>query len=127
MSDKNRRWRLFADFKIQGICCLRIIVYWFVCQFAMCATIAGIASLEGPVPDAGGSVFRFIIPAFFISLFILPIALLDALIFTNRIMGPLFHFRRQFSRLAAAQSVAPIKFRKQDYFCDLEQELQSPS
>lgn len=86
----------------------------------MCATIAGIASLEGPVPDAGGSVFRFIIPAFFISLFILPIALLDALIFTNRIMGPLFHFRRQFSRLAAAQSVAPIKFRKQDYFCDLE-------
>lgn len=120
MKTKNRRWRLFADAKIQGIVCLRIVVYWLACQIAVFATIAALASLNGAAPDADASVVRFFVPALFVSMCILPLALFDALAFTNRFTGPLLNFRQKFHKLAAAEDVDPLKFRQGDYFPDLE-------
>ena len=117
MKRKNRRWRLLADLKIQGGMCARVIAYWLICQGLMCATIAVLASLEGPA--SGGSALRFLMPAFHVSLCALPLALLDTLIFTNRVVGPLFSFRRQFQQLAKSQNVEELHFRKGDFFADL--------
>lgn len=119
MTHRNKRWRVFADAKMQGIFCARIVAYWLACQIAMCVTIVGIASLEGPGPSESGSVLRFIMPAFFVSLLILPIALFDALVFTNRIAGPLLSFRRKFSQLVATGNAEQFHVRRKDFFCDL--------
>ena len=123
MKRKNRRWRLVADLRVQGVWCARVIVYWLVCQGTMCATIAGMASLEGPGAEAGGSVVRFLVPAFYVSLCALPLALLDTLLFTNRIVGPLFRFRRGVGQLAATQTAEALHFRKGDFFFDLAQQF----
>jgi len=85
----------------------------------MGATILGMAGLEGARLTTGGSVFRFVIPAIFFSLFMLPIALLDAIYFTNRIAGPLFSFRRTLRQLVTTGEAEPVRFREHDYFSDL--------
>ena len=59
------------------------------------------------------------VPAFYISLCALPFALLDTLIFTNKVIGPLFSFRRQLSQLAELETAEELHFRKGDFFADL--------
>lgn len=117
MTKRNNRWRVFADARMQGILCVRIAIYWLVCQLAMCLAIVGVASLDGA--EGGGNVVPFLMPAFCFSLFILPVALLDAVVYTNRIAGPLLNFRRKFSLLVRSGVSDPVKFRPGDYFSDL--------
>jgi len=119
MVQSNKRWRAFADAKMQGAFCLRIVVYWLTCQIALCATVAGMASLDGSNSAGGGSVIRFIVPAFFFSLLILPLVLLDAIVFTNRIAGPLFNFRKKLNQLVETGESDRLCFRPGDYFADV--------
>ena len=58
MSKKERRRRVFADLKIQGGLCLRVAIYWVVCQLAVIGTIAAFAALESP-EASNGPVTRF--------------------------------------------------------------------
>ena len=120
MKNKNRRRRVFADLKIQGGLCLRITIYWVVCQLTMVVTIMGFASLEAP---SSGHVNRYLVPALVVSSLVLPLVLLDLLIFSNRFAGPLFSFRRSLQRLSEGQAIDPIQFRSGDHLPDLSENL----
>ena len=118
MKSNDKRRRVFADMKVQGGLCLRIAMYWFICQLAVVGTILGFASLESPAA-VHGSVTRFLGPALFVSALVLPFVLLDVLVFSNRFAGPLLSFRREFKRLGAGQPTQEIRFRRGDHFAEL--------
>ncbi len=120
MTQKNdRRRRVLADTKIQGLLCLRIAIYWVICQIIVVGTIFGFINLEGIANVPNGSFWRFVTPALFVSAMALPIALLDMLIFSNRFVGPIYNFRRRFNLLANSSGVDELHFRRGDFYPDL--------
>ena len=58
-------------------------------------------------------------PVFVLSLLVLPLALLDCLIMSNRYAGPLLQLRRAMKRLAKAESVEPLHVRRRDFLQEL--------
>ena len=122
MTSRKRRFRLLADWKLQGNFCLRICVYWLICQLALVATIIGFLTLAGQ-SDVGdvvdGSPWRFIVPAIVASCMFLPIVLLDIMRFSNRFAGPLLRLRKSLQMLADGEDVSELHFRPNDYLKDL--------
>ncbi len=117
---KNRRWRLIADAKLQGNLCLRVCAYWISCQLLVFLTMYGIAMLQGPGGNSG-SLKAYFVPAAFVSMLALPVALLDMIKFSNRFAGPIFNFRKRFDALANEQKTDVIHFRGGDYWGDLSE------
>ncbi len=116
----KKRRRLIADWNLQGGFCLRLMIYWFVCQTAMAGTIAGIFYFEaGGVTSAG----QFLLPGFMVSLAFLPLAMLDQLILTNRILGPLHRFRQHLLKIADGESIPDLHFRPGDHLQDLSKNI----
>ena len=116
----DKRKRVFADLKIQGGICLRITIYWFACYFVTIGTIFGFASLDGA--SATGTISRFFVPAFVAATLVLPLVLLDILVFSNRFAGPLLSFRRRLKHLAdGEQTGQELRFRNGDYFLDISE------
>lgn len=116
----HRRWRLLADVTIQGELLLRLVVYWMILQLIPFGTQAVLSTIgnSGKAPASLG-------PAFYISLLILPILLLDALKFSNRFAGPIVNLRNTLKRLNAGDTSANVKFRPMDYYGDLETPINS--
>ena len=124
MKPYRRRFRLLADWKLQGRCCLRICGYWLICQLVFVVTILGFLALTGPdeVAASGGvNAWTFIMPALVSSTFFLPMALLDNLRFTNKFAGPLMRFRRELKHLAEGEKASEIVFRPGDYLIGMDQ------
>jgi len=84
----------------------------------MVGTILGIAFLEGPTGNSA-SIGRFIVPALVVSSLVLPIALLDILMFSNKFAGPILNFRRRFKELVDNGTCEDVRFRPGDYYRDL--------
>ena len=116
-SPEHRRYRVFADTQIQGGICLRIAVYWVCCQFVVVGTQYAFATLVGP--EEVRIVTQFFRPALFAGICVLPFALLDMLIFSNKFAGPIRNLRRNLRELSDGDQVS-IEFRKGDYLCDLK-------
>ncbi|MGI9518587.1 MAG: hypothetical protein ACR2NP_16140 [Pirellulaceae bacterium] len=112
----NQRKRVFADWKIQGGLCLRVSAYWLTCQAMLVLTAFAINLLGG---GNGEILWSYLLPACVSSLLVLPIALLDLLVFSNRFAGPWHRFRRNFDQLADGQAVHPLHFRPKDFCHDL--------
>jgi hypothetical protein len=119
MTSRNKRWRLFADFQIQGLLCARIVGYWIACQLAMIVTMYAILSMtEGSAPESR-AIWRLVLPGWIVSSLLLPIMLFDMVAFSNRFAGPIFNFRRRFKQLVANEPTPAIRFRPNDFFLDL--------
>ena len=115
MAKSHKRWRLFADPKIQGGLCLRMVVYWVICQISVIGTICGFDWLAGP--SAEGEVA--LMPAFVISGLILAFVMLDLVVFSNRFAGPMLNLRRKMKMLADNDPVEEISLRPGDFYVDL--------
>ena len=116
MTRTHKRKRVFADLKIQGGLCLRVSVYWLACNAMLVLTILALDLLGD---GAGVSLWSYLLPACIASFLVLPVALLDLLIFSNRFAGPWYRFSKQFDQLADGQAVDRLKFRPGDYCQDL--------
>jgi len=117
--NKHKRLRVLADFRLQGNLCLRIMIYWIVCQLSMIGTILAFSFLGGPASEVAAPISRFIVPPLVISSLVLPIALLDMLMFSNRFAGPLLNFRRKLGELVENGACEDVRFRGGDYYRDL--------
>jgi signal transduction histidine kinase len=122
VESKRRRFRVVADLKLQGSLCLRVAIYWIICQCAFVATILGFSGLEamGEPTEVVQTPWRFLIPAIVVSSFLLPVVLLDLLVFSNRFAGPLVRFRRYLKQLAGGKIPDhELRFRHKDELGDL--------
>ncbi len=132
---RNKRWRLFADVRLQGLMIVRMAIYWIFCQIALVGTILAMSSLaEGTGESTSMVEMHFIIPALTVSTFVFPLFVFDMLVFSNRFTGPIVNLRRKMKQLADNDTCEELSFRKGDYFMDLAQQfnqirekLQSPS
>ena len=119
----QRRFRLFADTRIQGGLCLRVVFYWVLCQVSLVTVMLFGAALSGVVGSHGGlgNIWQIIGPAVVVSLLVLPIAMFDMLVYSNKFAGPLLRFRRNFGELARGEEVRQIHFRPGDLLNDLSE------
>lgn len=115
-SNHGKRRRVFADSQIQGGLCLRLVLYWVACQAVTLAAMFGLAGLNN---EGFQAVAGLMVPAFVAGLLVLPLALFDLVIFSNKFAGPIRNFRRRFQRLADGEAVEPLQFRPGDFLCDL--------
>jgi hypothetical protein len=123
-----KRKRLFVDASVQGAFFLRIVFYWFSGLFAFSLLVLSLDALQEPGrPFLDQVRVSFLLgryaPEVIASLFILPLVLYDTLVLTNRFTGPVYRLRRAMRELAAGEHVAPLKFRKADFWQDLAQEF----
>ena len=116
---KHNRWRLFADPKVQGQFCLRVVVYWLMCQLTLIGTMVAFASVGGKDQISPDALRQIAFPAFLVSMLALPFALLDTVGFSNRVVGPILNFRRRFASFVKGESVPEMSFRPGDFYEDL--------
>lgn len=117
---RERRWRSWADKQIQGQLVARVAVYWIACQLATIVTIIGMNFLTQGSPTTGsGTVWNLVVPAAIVSGMVMPFALFDVVVFSNRFAGPMMRFRRQLARLANEGTAEEIQFRNKDFYGDL--------
>lgn len=109
---------MIADPKVQGVLCLRVAIYWFFCQVTIFGVLFGLSFLEG---SAAGAIKRLIMPAMITSLVVLPVALFDMVVFSNRFVGPVYNFRKNLSKFADSGVVEELRFRPGDYYPDLQE------
>jgi hypothetical protein len=118
----NRRWRFWADKTIQGRLVFRLAIYWATCQFALVGTMVGMSFLMMGSPNSGtGSIWNLIVPGVIVSLLVLPFAIYDLVVFSNRFTGPMMRFRRHVAELAESGTADEIHFRPADFYLDLSE------
>jgi hypothetical protein len=123
---KNRRKRSLVDPTVQGGLVLRIIVYWVVFMTDVVLALMFWWLLASPVRDFNpclGEMWSTYAPVVVVSIFLLPLGILDTIRFSNRFVGPLVRLRRSMRQLASGEAVAPIKFRRSDYWQELADEF----
>jgi len=115
-----KRWRLFADARLQGQMCARLAVYWMFCQASMVGTIVAMSCLfEGTQTNSSVIEMHFIVPALAVSTLLFPIFLFEILAFSNRFAGPMVSFRRQLKQLAENETCEKLTFREGDFYLEL--------
>jgi hypothetical protein len=117
---KNRRWRKIALPKLQGVLCLRVCVYWIVCQIMVLGTLLGLAFLEGSIEFQ--RMTHYIIPAMFVSTLAMPLAFVDMINYSNRFAGPILNFRHRLREMVEGNPTK-ISVRSRDYFTDMASNL----
>ena len=99
-------------------CPLRVTLYWGLCVGTFAILISG-GSLFGGTTELWNE-FARIGPLAFLPL---PLVLLDCLIFSNRMAGPIFRLRQALDDLNAGRPAETIHLRKGDFHADVADAL----
>jgi hypothetical protein len=124
---KYKRKKFFVDSRVQGALALRTIFYWMggttvtIGIVALLKIIDGRAGLESPYADLWSSCQ----PIAIASLFLLPVIAYDMVQMSNRVAGPIVRLRQAMRQLAEGQTVAPLRFRENDFWREMADEFNS--
>ena len=119
-SERDKRWRFWTDNTVHGELVVRVVVYWTVCQLAMVVAMVGMSFLfEGSPTSGAGSLSWLLVPGITASAVVLPIALLDTIVFSNRFTGPMMRHRKHLVELAETGSAGGIRIRTRDFYTEL--------
>jgi hypothetical protein len=131
MSNKKAlRKRFFVDPKVQGGLALRIALYWLVCLLTITLMLLCWRIITGPVRPFYthlDDLWFFNGPAIVASLLLLPLVVVDIVRWSNRFAGPMLRLRRSMRALARGESVKPIEFRGNDFWCRKATPLRRPN
>ena len=120
------RRQLFVDPEVQGALVARAIIYWIVCTLSITLLLLCWRVLTGPVRPLSfhlENMWFFYGPALIASLIVLPVAIMDMIRVSNRFAGPMTRLRHGMRALARGQKVAPIEFRKDDFWYEFAEEF----
>lgn len=115
------RKRLLVDPKLQGSLLLRTFGYWCFSVITISLVLLCMDALSGP-PRPFLRYFRFDTlwqehgTVMIAALVMLPILLVDMLMTSNRVAGPLYRLRRSLRALAAGEYVERVQFRDSDFW-----------
>jgi methyl-accepting chemotaxis protein len=115
---RQRRLRVWADAGIQGGLCLRVTLYWLACLAAVALMLACRMAIELPAYSSKQGLWLVVTqygPPLTASLLVLPLALLDGLVFSNRFAGPMRQLLSAMKRAAAGETVQPVRLRPKDF------------
>ena len=120
------RRQLFVDPEVQGALVARAIIYWVACTLSIALLLLCSRVLFGPVRPLTfhlENMWFFYGPALIASVLVLPVAITDIIRVSNRFAGPLTRLRRGMRRLAKGQPVAPLEFRRDDFWYEFAEEF----
>ena len=118
----SRRNQLMTDESVQGELLFRAIIYWFFCLLAVSLLVVGWSLYSGPPRPLSVIIQDSLLrnaPAFFGSVVLLPIVLVDVLKVSSRFVGPIHQVRSALRRAAAGESTPRVAVRKEDFWQDL--------
>jgi methyl-accepting chemotaxis protein len=123
MFNPIRRRKYFVDSRIQGALIRRIMHYWLLSLFIVGGLTfvgwvfvsPGIGHFVGPEAFMARALPVFV-TAIVVTAILAPIAVIDLIRMSNRVVGPMVRLRRAMRALAAGEVVKPIEFRTGDYF-----------
>lgn len=121
---RERRKRIWID-RFQIRLSLRIGLYFVLYQVAVWAA-AVIArhmttELEATLGEGGAAFCQLLMPLGVVLVGIL--FLYDAVLFSHRIVGPLYRFRRIVKAITAGEEVALVRLRKRDYLVEMQNDF----
>lgn len=126
MATQERRKTIFVNREVQGRLVYRVVLYWFACIFAIVGLLAAVpiavSCFYGANVHLGSLLFQVWVkfwPAFFASMLVLPIVILDTIRLSHRFVGPLLRIRNDMNRLADGEDVPPVELRENDAWADL--------
>jgi hypothetical protein len=126
MQTKHTRKRLLVDVNVQRSLILRVLLYWVMWSLTVVLVLFSWRLGDRLFAMSSGdssSVWRYFRPPLIASIVILPVIIYDILQFSNRFCGPLFRIRRSLQALNRGERVAPIQLRKNDFWKDFAQEI----
>lgn len=120
-----RRTKHFIDSRVQGSLARRIIFHWLV--FLSVAFLVSFILQVLTNPFESLSVhFRNLWwthgPFLLVTLFLLPVFVVDSIKLSHRFAGPIFNLRRAIREVAAGNPPRKIRFRKRDFWQDLAED-----
>ncbi len=116
------RQRKFVDFAVQGGIVARLVAYWFATvgiSLSLAMVIGWFSNPLAPLAQQWARQMQLIWPLLLATFMVLPIAVLGLVRFTHRFAGPVLRLRRCLNDLADGRAVAPLKFRKGDFWPEL--------
>lgn len=126
MSAKKLRKSYYVDGKVQGGLLLRAIRYWLLSVSTVgCLTLLGWFFVTPGIPALVGQTELWIPVATVlcvglgVSLFLMPVVLIDFVKLTHRFAGPIVRLKNSMQALADGETIEPIRFRKGDYWQDV--------
>jgi len=125
-ADLPTRKQLFVDPETQGALVARAIIYWVACTLSIALLLLCWRVFTGPVRPFWfhlENLWFFQGPALVASVLVLPLAVIDVIRLSNRFAGPTVRLRRAMRALAAGHHVAPLEFRKTDFWYDFAEEF----
>lgn len=120
---QKKRKKTLVDAEVQGGILRKIAVHW--AMFFLCNAMAlmiWIRLFEQPDADWGQTLadtFRRFLPFFVITIALIPAFVWDTMKLTNRFAGPILRLRNAMAEINAGRSIAPIKFRSNDFWQEL--------
>ena len=121
--NKSKRKRRFIDNKVQVALVLQVLKHWLV---FLLGTFVLLSILQVLFSEPNRSLFDHFAAVwskhaifFIVALLMIPVYLYDVINLSHRFVGPVLRVRRELRRIAAKESVAPVKFRKNDFWPDL--------
>ena len=120
---KNRRKKRFVDSLVQGALIRRITLHWLL-FFVMASVTMSLWRLmtspefDGPFSTLILRSWSETVPILVILAAMLPIFVWDTITFSHRFAGPMYRFHATVRRLAAGETVEPIRLRKGDFWLE---------
>ncbi len=118
---RQRRRQLLLD-RVQSILIARVVFYWFFCLLAASLMASCWTAWDDP-PTSSLELARKVLhaygPALGATVLVLPLVVFDVLRLSNRFVGPMYRLRMALKEAASGRSVAPIKFRDDDFWRDV--------
>ncbi|MEW4455911.1 hypothetical protein AB1L30_24800 [Bremerella sp. JC817] len=114
---RDRRRQFWVDPEVQGGLAMRVAMYWMICLLSVGAVMiigAALGDLNSPVTAASSALWNYFIPSAVVSLFVLPIMILDSIRHSNRFVGAIARFKKAMTRLADGETASPLILREGD-------------
>ena len=119
---RSRRNQIVTDQPVQGELLFRAIIYWCFCMVMLEISVIGWLYMNEPSLPLSQLVWQSLEmngPAFFCSIFLLPLILFDLLRVSSRFAGPVQSVRLTLRQLAEGKPARRVYLRRDDFWQDL--------
>jgi hypothetical protein len=122
---KPRRTKHFIDSNVQGALARRIILHWlaFLSVASFVAFVLQVLSNPfRPISEHFQDLWWSQGPFLLVTVFLLPVFIMDSIKLSHRFAGPIFSLRRTIRAVAEGETPRRLKFRRRDFWHELAED-----
>jgi hypothetical protein len=122
---RPRRTKHFIDKNVQGSLARRILLHWLAflsVAFVVSFILQVLADPFRPISAHFHDLWMTQGPFLLVTIFLLPVFVVDTIKLSHRFAGPIFSLRRAIRDVAAGKPPRKLKFRRRDFWQDLAED-----